>query len=174
MLDESAVDESAVDSRADEAARRAFPAEWQARREAARASSAQLWLAQLPYLLCQDPDCARMVRGLGRDYDAMLPISQSAKERTREAMLALPRRWFLPPSQRNRAYDGNPARLPSLGFNVSAPGMHAHALDLLDLQPGHTFLDVGSGCGILTCLAATLVYPGGEARGIDIRQVPLI
>jgi hypothetical protein len=36
--------------------------------------------------------------------------------------------------------------------------------------PGHSFLDVGSGCGILTCLGAKLVHPGGEARGIDIRQ----
>ena len=36
--------------------------------------------------------------------------------------------------------------------------------------PGHSLLDVGSGCGILTCLGAKLVYPGGEARGIDIRQ----
>ena len=157
-----------IDVRVDEAARLSFPDEWEARRDAERASSEELWLAQVPFLLCQDSDWARLVRGL--EFESTTSISLAAQQRTKEAMLSLPRRWFLPPSQRSRAHDGNPARLSFLRFNVSAPGMHAHALNLLELRPGHSFLDVGSGCGILTCLAARLVYPGGEAHGIDIRQ----
>ena len=48
--------------RVDEAARLSFPDEWEARRDAERASSEELWLAQVPFLLCQDSDWA-----IGRD-----------------------------------------------------------------------------------------------------------
>ena len=122
-LDASATE--TIDSRADEAARLSFPDEWEARRDAARASSEEMWLSRVPYLLCPDLDCARMVRGLDSDSIATVQASQVSRQRTQEAMLALPRRWFLPPSQRNRAYDGNPARLSLLRFNVSAPGTNA-------------------------------------------------
>ena len=121
QLDASAT--NTIDAKADEAARLAFPREWRARREAAHVASQEMWLAQLPFLLCPDLDCARMVRGLGRDQFPSVHISQKARERARAAMLTLPRRWFLPPSLRARAYDGNPARLPGLRFNVSAPGL---------------------------------------------------
>lgn len=46
-----------------------------------------------------------------------------------------------------------------MGFNVSAPHMHATCLEALDLQPGHSFLDIGSGCGLVTAAAAFLVCP---------------
>ena len=121
QLDASAT--QTIDARADAAARLAFPREWEARRDAARAASHQTWLSQLPFLLCPDPECARMVRGLGRDQFANVQISEEARERARTAMLTLPRRWFLPPSLRTRAYDSNPVRLHSLRFNVSAPGL---------------------------------------------------
>ena len=48
-------------------------------------------------------------------------------------------------------------RLDAMGFNVSAPHMHATCLEALDLQPGHSFLDIGSGCGLVTAAAAFLV-----------------
>ena len=44
-----------------------------------------------------------------------------------------------------------------MGFNVSAPHMHVTCLEALDLQPGHAFLDIGSGCGLVTATAAFLV-----------------
>ena len=50
-------------------------------------------------------------------------------------------------------------RLDAMGFNVSAPHMHATCLEALDLQPGHAFLDIGSGCGLVTAAAAFLVRP---------------
>lgn len=78
----------AIDVQADRAARLSLPEEWEARREAARAASDQVWLDQLPFLLCPDPDCVRMVRGLGRDSDAMIQISPAARKRARTAMLA--------------------------------------------------------------------------------------
>jgi SAM-dependent methyltransferase len=38
------------------------------------------------------------------------------------------------------------------------------------LQPGHTVLDIGSGGGIDTILAATRVGPGGRAVGLDVLE----
>jgi len=58
-----------------------------------------------------------------------------------------------------------------IGYNItiSAPHMHAHALELLKdhLQPGMKALDVGSGSGYLTACMALMVGTSGKAVGID-------
>ncbi|BES94916.1 unnamed protein product [Nesidiocoris tenuis] len=55
------------------------------------------------------------------------------------------------------------------GVTISAPHMHAHALELLKdrLTPGARALDVGSGSGYLTACMALMVRPSGVAIGID-------
>ncbi|XP_073988882.1 protein-L-isoaspartate(D-aspartate) O-methyltransferase-like isoform X2 [Rhodnius prolixus] len=55
------------------------------------------------------------------------------------------------------------------GVTISAPHMHAHALELLKdrLKPGSRALDVGSGSGYLTVCMALMVGPSGRAVGID-------
>ncbi|XP_048736187.2 protein-L-isoaspartate(D-aspartate) O-methyltransferase-like isoform X2 [Ostrea edulis] len=59
----------------------------------------------------------------------------------------------------------------TIGYSVtiSAPHMHAHALELLadHLAEGKRALDVGSGSGYLTACMALLVGPSGKAVGID-------
>ncbi|XP_071491765.1 protein-L-isoaspartate(D-aspartate) O-methyltransferase-like [Diadema antillarum] len=59
----------------------------------------------------------------------------------------------------------------SIGYavTISAPHMHAHALELLrdHLAPGKTALDVGSGSGYLTACMALMVGPTGKVVGID-------
>jgi len=58
-----------------------------------------------------------------------------------------------------------------VGYNVtiSAPHMHAHALEMLrdKLIPGARILDVGSGSGYLTACMARLVQPDGKVIGIE-------
>ena len=58
-----------------------------------------------------------------------------------------------------------------VGYNVtiSAPHMHAYALEMLEdkLVPGARVLDVGSGSGYLTACMARLVQPGGKVVGIE-------
>ncbi len=67
----------------------------------------------------------------------------------------------------------NPYRFPffAVGYNVtiSAPHMHAYALEMLrdKLVPGARILDVGSGSGYLTACMARLVQPGGKVIGIE-------
>ncbi|XP_019405637.1 PREDICTED: protein-L-isoaspartate(D-aspartate) O-methyltransferase isoform X2 [Crocodylus porosus] len=59
----------------------------------------------------------------------------------------------------------------SIGFQatISAPHMHAYALELLSeqLHEGAKALDVGSGSGILTACFARMVGPKGRVVGID-------
>ncbi|KAK6640389.1 Protein-L-isoaspartate(D-aspartate) O-methyltransferase [Polyplax serrata] len=55
------------------------------------------------------------------------------------------------------------------GVTISAPHMHAHALELLKdhLKEGEKALDVGSGSGYLTVCMALMVGEKGKAVGID-------
>ena len=59
----------------------------------------------------------------------------------------------------------------AVGYNVtiSAPHMHAYALEMLrdKLVPGACILDVGSGSGYLTACMARLVQPTGTVIGIE-------
>ncbi|XP_052768672.1 protein-L-isoaspartate(D-aspartate) O-methyltransferase-like isoform X2 [Mya arenaria] len=81
-----------------------------------------------------------------------------------EAMKAVDRKHFC----RHNPYADSPQ---SIGYQVtiSAPHMHAHALELLSdhLKEGSKALDVGSGSGYLTACMAIMVGSSGKAVGID-------
>lgn len=68
----------------------------------------------------------------------------------------------------SNAYQDSPQRI---GWNItiSAPHMHAHALELLcaHLKPGMKGLDVGSGSGYLTACMSLMVGEEGRVVGID-------
>ncbi|XP_022182572.1 protein-L-isoaspartate(D-aspartate) O-methyltransferase [Myzus persicae] len=55
------------------------------------------------------------------------------------------------------------------GVTISAPHMHAYALELLkdQLVEGERALDIGSGSGYLTACMATMLGENGKAVGID-------
>jgi len=82
----------------------------------------------------------------------------------RDTMLLVDRGNYI----KDNAYMDSPQ---TLGFNItiSAPHMHAHALELLKehLRPGMRALDVGSGSGYLTACMALMVGDQGMAVGID-------
>lgn len=75
------------------------------------------------------------------------------------ALRAVPRGLFVPQEVTDQAYVDTPLRLAAFGFNISAPHMYAMCLEALGLELGHTFLDIGSGCGHMTALGGHLVGP---------------
>lgn len=80
------------------------------------------------------------------------------------AMLAVDRKNFCPYAP----YHDSPQ---SIGFSatISAPHMHAHALERLKNQiiPGEKALDVGSGSGYLTACMAIMLGETGRVVGIE-------
>ncbi|ORY92586.1 Pcmt1-prov protein [Leucosporidium creatinivorum] len=66
------------------------------------------------------------------------------------------------------AYEDSPQYIGH-GATISAPHMHAHALEALEpfLKPGAKVLDVGSGSGYLLAVLSHVVGPTGFVLGID-------
>lgn len=87
-------------------------------------------------------------------------------DRVREAMDAVARRDFLPPTQRDRAGLNIPLGIGH-GATCSQPTTVAEMLRLLGPQPGHAVLDVGSGSGWTAALLDRLA-PGGVVVGVEL------
>lgn len=75
---------------------------------------------------------------------------------------------FVPPDDRSQAYMDRPYKRGSV--HISAPHMYVTVLEALDLRPGLSFLNVGSGSGYLSCLAAYLLGEGGLSHGIEVAE----
>ena len=85
-------------------------------------------------------------------------------ERVRAAMLAVPRHMFVPAQLAIVSYQDTP--LP-IGFDktVSQPFIAALMLDLLDIAPGQTALEIGTGLGYQAALMAAL---GARVWSVEI------
>mmetsp|Transcript_151396 Transcript_151396/g.263908 ORF Transcript_151396/g.263908 Transcript_151396/m.263908 type:complete len:432 (-) Transcript_151396:38-1333(-) len=86
------------------------------------------------------------------------------KDEVEQAMLATDRRHYAPRSP----YVDAPQQI-GYGATISAPHMHAHALELLSesLRPGARVLDVGCGSGYLSACMARMVGQTGKVVAID-------
>lgn len=69
---------------------------------------------------------------------------------------------------KEQAYMDAPVRIGLV--HVSAPHMYALVLERLHLQPGMSFLNLGSGSGWLSCMAALLVGSNGISHGVEINS----
>lgn len=82
-------------------------------------------------------------------------------------MRKVPRAGFLPAGARSRAGLDRPLDI-GYGQTNSQPRTVRDMLVLLDVQPGHRVLDVGTGSGWSTALLAHLTGPEGTVIGTEI------
>lgn len=87
-------------------------------------------------------------------------------ERVLEAIGRVPRHKFLPQADHRYAYADQPLPIGK-SQTISAPHMVAIMCDLLELQPGHKVLEVGTGSGYHAAVMAELVRPGGHIYTIE-------
>lgn len=80
---------------------------------------------------------------------------------------ATPRKDFLPPDVRPRSGFDGPLSIGE-GQTNSQPRTVKDMLRLLDVRPGQSVLDVGSGSGWTTALLAHVVGPTGRVRGVEL------
>lgn len=84
--------------------------------------------------------------------------------RVMEVMARVPRHEFVPPSLRGQAYENHPLPIGE-GQTISQPYIVALMTDLLDPEPDHVVLEVGTGSGYQAAILAELV---GKVYTIEI------
>jgi protein-L-isoaspartate(D-aspartate) O-methyltransferase len=90
-------------------------------------------------------------------------------ERVIEAVRATPRERFFPEDAQGEAYADRPGAI-GLGQTISQPYIVALMTQHLDVRPGHTVLELGTGSGYQTAILARLA---GEVYSIE-RLKPLL
>ncbi len=83
------------------------------------------------------------------------------------AFAAIDRRDFVLPLFREEAYGDYPLPIGH-GQTISQPAVVALMLELLQVRPGQTVMDVGSGTGYTSLLLAELVGPKGHVYGVEV------
>ncbi|EIE24266.1 protein-L-isoaspartate O-methyltransferase [Coccomyxa subellipsoidea C-169] len=113
------------------------------------------------------------LRGGRRDNDCLvddLELQNRLKsQRVADALRKVDRKFFILPDMFSiRAYQDQALPI-GYGQTISAPHMHAAALELLEqhLQPGSSVLDVGSGSGYLSACMGHMVGSKGHVLGIE-------
>lgn len=77
------------------------------------------------------------------------------------------RHEFVPPHLREYAYLDQPLPIGH-GQTISAPSMIAIMLESLDLEPGHSALEIGTGSGYNAALLAEIVGEEGKVVSLEI------
>mmetsp|Transcript_17578 Transcript_17578/g.42901 ORF Transcript_17578/g.42901 Transcript_17578/m.42901 type:complete len:329 (-) Transcript_17578:128-1114(-) len=101
--------------------------------------------------------------------DGLWNCGRVRSEHVRTAMKKVDRRDYTPKIFHDEAYNDHPITIGE-GQTISAPHMHAEALELLSdhLKHGAKVLDVGSGSGYLSVCMAKMVGAGGKVVGIEV------
>lgn len=110
---------------------------------------------------------AQMVRTIESiaTYSRGRSIPSKIDERVLRAMRQVPRHEFVPERERRFAYEDRPLSI-GYGQTISQPFIVALMTDLLDLKPGDSVLEVGTGSGYQAAVLAAL--------GIKVTTVEIV
>jgi protein-L-isoaspartate(D-aspartate) O-methyltransferase len=92
-------------------------------------------------------DARRLIRHIDKD---------SVSDNVMRVMATVPRHLFVPPDQRQYAYENRPLPI-GYGQTISQPYIVALMTDLLQPKPGHKVLEIGTGSGYQAAVLSKLV-----------------
>ena len=101
---------------------------------------------------------AQMLDAIAEDarFTANLTGRAEFSPQVMEAMRTVPRNAFVPDAMVDCAFENRPLPIGN-GQTISQPYIVALMTDLLDPQPSHTILEVGTGCGYQAAVLGYLV-----------------
>jgi protein-L-isoaspartate(D-aspartate) O-methyltransferase len=88
--------------------------------------------------------------------ETQLKPREISDESVIKAMMRVPRHLFVPADLRSLAYDDRPLPIGQ-GQTISQPYIVAYMTEALDLQPGQTVLEIGTGSGYQAAVLAEIV-----------------
>ena len=95
--------------------------------------------------------------------DELRSLGYLKTDRIAEAFAAADRKFFVPEETKPYAYLNEPLDV-GYGQTISQPLVVAFMLDLLEIKPGETILEIGTGSGWQTALSALLAHDAAHER----------
>lgn len=89
-------------------------------------------------------------------------------DRNAMAMIAVDRGDYIDPDRTELTYSDMPLKVGNV--HLSAPSIYASALEALDVQPGMSFLHLGSGTGYFSTIVAQLAGEFTVNHGVEHRE----
>lgn len=93
--------------------------------------------------------------------EKLLSYGYIKTEEVKNAMLKVPREEFIPPENKQYAYNDQPLPIGK-GQTISAPHMVAVICETLQIKKGMKILEIGAGLGYNAAVVAELIGPGGH------------
>jgi protein-L-isoaspartate(D-aspartate) O-methyltransferase len=118
----------------------------------------------------REPTKSREAFGREREEKVTWLVDQGylRSDRIRQAVLKVPREFFIPPEYRDYAYLEVPFPLPGQQATISCPHSYPLFYEPLGLDEGHSFLEIGSGSGYGAAIAREVVGSRGLVVSIEI------
>eukprot|EP00900_Chrysochromulina_parva_P003218 jgi/Chrpa1/12898/Chrysochromulina_OHIO_Genome00021154-RA len=108
--------------------------------------------------------------GLSRLIESLKKEGAITSPAVIQAFLSVDRKKYCVGASDDEAYADRPYRsMQRNAVHLSAPSIYTRCVEHLDLQPGLSFLNVGSGTGYLSAVVATLIGPNAINHGIELR-----
>ncbi|XP_045491876.1 eisosome protein SEG2-like isoform X1 [Colias croceus] len=109
----------------------------------------------------------------GRDnnelIDNLLSGNYIRTRRVEKVFRALDRADYMTPEARDQAYKDLAWRKEP--FHLSSPCIYSEVMEGLELKPGLSFLNVGSGTGYLSTLAGLILGTAGISHGVEVHPI---
>jgi len=101
--------------------------------------------------------------------DRLLDHGKLSDPAVADALRAVPRHEFVPEGRRGEAYADRPLPIGD-GQTISAPHMVGIMAELIEVEPGHTVLEIGTGCGYHAAVTAELLGDDGTLYSVEYSE----